>query len=527
MRPGCQVLRGARTTPGTAWLNRWRSSVMQVKTMLALFCLAAGADFARAGGVELSVDRPRCWGGEKMSVHVASSGAEPLLWETSVAGAPIERGEILVPEDGRTVLLVRVPQVERRVLMTVRVQPADFGELSRAAPRSPSKSQTASCAVRVFPAYDGSRLKRLFASASVGVAEAREEISSCLARFDRRYEKTGGRLALELFEGDVLVASGVWWASEAGTLESLLNGHLRRGVRIVIVEGGGPGPYFATVPWRRIPTEPDLLVVDPQHGLGDRLLLEGWPGAIPFALASGPVNYRRVVVGMSSDRPIAVEVFPPEGGAILRVSLPLLSRFDRDPAAPILFERCVEWALGIETPEWKQVAFRLGEAEGLRERLDALGVRELGVTGKDALPQDHDGLLLITVDELGEEVREWISSGGRAVVLIPGSREAPAAEVADDPVTRGISLALARRLYSRPSDEDAWDAIDLEGERRALVAGLLDEIRLGNGKAWVLRVGPPDEEMTQPWREFLAQVFTNLGVRLVEGEEEVGRGGRR
>lgn len=472
-----------------------------------------GAEVSLAGDVDLHFDRRRCYGGEEVSVHVVSSGAELLRWETSVAGAPIERGRVRIHEDGRGLLLVRAPEVERRSTMTARAQLTTF------------ENPTASCAVRVFPAYDGSHLKRLFASATVAVAEVRDEISSRLARFGLRYEKASGRLALRLFEGDVLVASGRWWAGEGRFLGDLLRAQLRRGVRIVVVDCAGGGLSFSGAPeGSRVGR---LAVSDRRHPLARSAeLLEGWGDQPALVLELG--NFRKILVDSETDAAAVLEEFPPEGGAILRVSLPLLSRFEGDPAAPILFERCVEWALEAETPEWRQVAFRLGEADDLRERLGELGVRGARGEGKDALPQRRDGLLLVSADELGDEVRDWIAAGGKAAVLVPGSPATPPSDLADAPVTRGISLVLARRLCAAGGDDDTWNAAALAalgGDRRALVAGLLDVIEADGGRAYVLRVGPAvesltDEKSTHPWREFLAQVFTNLGVRLGEGGED-------
>lgn len=464
--------------------------------LLALLCAAQGADAARTQELAVRVGRPRCYGGEAVSAHVRAHAAGGLVrWETSVAGAPIGRGEAGLP-DGRVTLSVRAPEVRRIVDMTIRVQ-------------TPPEGPTASCAVRVFPPYDGSRLERLFASARVGIAEVQDEISSRLARFDCRYSKTGGRLALRFFEGDVLLASGRWWAGEGRFLSPLLRGQLRRGARIAIVECAGGGLSFCPAPGNLSVENPTIL--DRRHVLSQApSLLEGWEHSVPLVLEL-PGNFRRVVADADTAVPAVLEDLPPDGGAILRVSLSLLSRFDRDPAAPILFERCLAWAIGVELPRWKEVAFRLEGADEIAERLAALGV-----SGQRKLPSEDKGLLFVAPAQLTREVRDWVAFGGTAAVLVPGSFAEPPARIIDDPATRGLSAGLAKRLFASCLAEDAWDIPALRGRRKELVPGLLDRVDMGEGKAYVLRVGPLDKAMTRPWREFLIQVFTNLGVRCGE-----------
>ena len=114
-----------------------------------------------------------------------------------------------------------------------------------------------------YPAYDPARLKRAFASATVGVAEVRDEISSRLSLFDCRYEKAGSRLSLGFFEGDVIVASGEWWSRYGRDLAGLLRGHLGRGVRIVVVECAGGGMSFADAPRAEGTGSP--AIADPWH----------------------------------------------------------------------------------------------------------------------------------------------------------------------------------------------------------------------------------------------------------------------
>ena len=87
-----------------------------------------------------------------------------------------------------------------------------------------------------------------------------------------------------------------------------------------------------------------------------------------------------------------------------------------------------------------------------------------------------------------------------------------------DAALRGVTRGLVRRLCAEAREDDAWGELELRGERRVLVEGLLDRIDVGEGKAYILRAGPPDEEMTRPWREFLLQVFTNLGIQCGPAE---------
>jgi hypothetical protein len=284
-----------------------------------------------------------------------------------------------------------------------------------------------------------------------------------------------------------------------------------------VVDGAHAGPFFGDPPGELAEGEA-LALVDPAHCLAAASgMLDGWEGASPLIASADVRNFRRVVAGAVTERPFVLELFPPDGGAVLRCSLPLLSRFERDPAAPILFERCVAWALEEEASAWRSVALRLGEAEGLAERL-----AELGMAGGEAFPEGRDGLLLVSVEEAGNDVYEWVSRGGKAVVLVPGSPWTAPSRVVEDAVTRGLSAGLVRRLCEESArGEDEWYDLGTPGRRRPLVEGLLDRIELGRGGSYVLRVGPPVEELTQAWREFLLQVFTNLGVRLGEaGRDE-------
>jgi hypothetical protein len=476
----------------------------------ALFLAGAAAHALSPMRLRPEPDRVRCYGGESVTVRVHTiKGCTGVRWSMRVAGAKTGQGEA-VPAENVATFTVRMPVVERRTVVTILVS-------TTSQPRQPTI--IGACSVVVSPPYDPTSIRRLFASASVGVAEARDEVSSRLSPFDCRYAATGGRLALQLFEGDVIVASGEWWRGEGRFLAGALRAQLRRGVRIVVLECEGGGMSFADAPRGEGTGTP--AIADPWHRVtGNPALdfrLPGWPRLVPDLRG----NLRRLLVDPYTDRTFAVEELPPEGGALLRVSLRVLSSFD-DPAAPALLERCVAWAVEAEPTEWKPVGLRVDD-EALAER-----VRKLGIRGREELPSADGGVALVDADGITREVMNWVRAGGTAVVLVPGEPGKAWLTNRRGKILRGVRRGFVRRLQGKPDeadvadDDDPWGRVDLGAERRVLALGLLDEADLGRGKVYVLRVGPPsgDGELPRAWGEFLAQVFTNLGVRLGEAAED-------
>jgi len=453
-------------------------------------------------------DRIRCYGGEPVKVRVlASKTCKSVRWVARVAGAKLDEGKA-VPEDGLATFAVRMPEVKRRTVVRILVQ------------ETSPPSLTGGCGIRVYPAYDPARLRRLFASASIGVAEARDEISSRLSPFDCRYADTRGRLALQTFEGEVLVASGKWWREEARHLSELLRAQLRRGVRIIVLEGEGGGMDFAGAP--HATRTSGHVIADPWHHVtGNPSPDFGLPGA-PTLAPDLTGNLRRLVIDARTDRAFVIEELPSEGGALLRTSLRILSRFE-DPAAPVLLERCVAWAVEAPAPEWRPVGLALSNG-ALSERVRALGVR-----GEKELPRADGGIALVGPDGMTREVTDWVRSGGTAVVLVPGEPGEAWLTNRCYKVLRGVTRGLVGRLCARADEkdkadeDDPWGRVDLGAERSVLALGLLDKADVGRGKVHLLRAGPPSGEdgMPRAWREFLVQVFTNLGVRCGEaGEDE-------
>lgn len=481
----------------------------------------------RAGAAALEVEIPRrCWyGGRRLTVKVrgVTAGAR-LLWRASVHGAVAAKGRERARVDGVAIVSFKLPEVKRRATMALAVQEAK---------ESGRRSDTE---IEILPPYEWSRLSVALRGRSVGVAERSPNLLPALEKAGAKPFNVSRRLGLQAFPGGVLIVDGPWLSEMERELADLLGARLRSGSSLLVVAPMGSSALLEGVVSSETPALPVRVATwDPECALSSAAgLLAGHPGA--ERKLSGRGNFRPLVGtvagadGATAPECLAAEYWPARGGHILALACELDLASGDDPAGPPVLEQCLRHLTSAPPSKWRRTVCTVGAESPEGKLLKGLGVR--GKMSSLGVPPRGDVTALVAAPGGGTEgdetpsldgpIVEWIRSGGTAIVLYRGAPDASSGKVERCQATRGISAGSAAILHGERSGEvPDWcpPFEDEKAERVALMPGLLEKIVLGRGKCFMTRTGPVGEGRPSEWDQFLSVVLTNLGVRLVLGEE--------
>jgi len=497
--------------------------------IVALILTASGVTRAGPEGLELDAGRLRCYGAATISVRILAARPELMYrWQTSVRGAVVERDTLRPDKEGAAVLEFTTPDVERVAPLRLQVE----------ALRGEDVVGRGQATFLVFPSYQPDRLKKALGATGLGVAASRGPLFSLLEEAGVDYRRIVSRTSLELFEGDILIATGEWLDGEGSIFIPLIRRKVHLGLHLIVLEPQKDWRFF---PFERqidkMPVTLSGLTLLPDHPLLHELSSpDYWRGTKlirpVYMGAGGPCNLRVLSEETGSRLPLLAEVFPPGKGVVLFVAFPVASSIETDPSARLLLERCLRYLARPAVPPWRHI-FTLSQDAGgaAAQRLGRLGVQ---VSEHESLSaQARDQLLVEAYERLeaGREenqapqlphyIKSWVQDGNDALILVGGAPSDEPIMAGTDMLTKGIPPALLRCL-SADEGQAAGQLPDfgLEGKSRVLISGLLARIDLGRGRLYVLRDGFREDGqeagagIPHAWSEFLSIVLTNLAVRI-------------
>jgi len=487
--------------------------------VVAVVLWSGVAALAAPARLELRTDRARYYGGATVSVQVLRPRPDvEYCWQSSVRGAIVERGTIRAENAQDLTIELGTPAVERIAPFRVQVEGLLGGEIV-------ARGKTT---LLLFPEYQPAGLIEALRTTTIALAGP----GSLPGRAGIDYRRISSRMSLEMFEGDALLATGGWLDGDGKFLVPLIEEKVRRGLRFAVIGARKDWRFF---PFERqvdrMPFALSCRILRPNHpivrGLWYLRDCRGFELGPPEAVGEGaPCNLRILAEETRTGLPLIAEVFPPGDGMVLFVALPVMSEADADPAAPLLLERCLRYLARPAPPVWRPVSTTIGDKGGAAERLRRLGVKvrpghvplpsDLTVETYERLAAEAEGDQAV---ELTQRLKDRVQRGNDALILVGGAPAEPPSVQKSDPLTKGLSPRLLRRLAAGEEDiATELPDFGLKRETHLLVSGLLARIKLGSGNLYVLRDGYREgvraDEIRPEWAEFLSITLTNLGIRI-------------
>lgn len=413
--------------------------------------------------------------------------------------------------------------------------------------------------LRVYPAWDPKPILTLLEHKRIGIADPSGRVAKMLADSGL----TGGAMttvsdtlsnaaAVCAFRGDALILGP--GASQAASLVEAALEAATSGLTVLWLEPGDTSrwrdSFGLPAAWAAEPTA--LLDLAPGHpALADIQPddLAPWrgEGGPRFVMESPPGGNFRGLVAAAGEKPGygLLEVFP-GGGRIVLCELPVVSRFGAEPAARMLFELLLKYAVS-DVPRFHPAALWAppdGKLPLLAEKA-GLVVSDAGAPG--------DGLIVIAAgadaadyyrvreSSLADKIRAHLASGGKCLFIgaepessaflercdVRGIAFEPAPEKPEwtcepVPLAWGISsqdiAAAARAGEGTPIFEYRVAAAD--GAKTAAAPGAIVKVPVGAGEAVLCQLALDRAPENLAVIAVFRQLLTNLGARLQREDEQ-------
>jgi hypothetical protein len=528
--------------------SRWLGAAL-------LGAVAAAGLMGASGAASIRVERlpTHIWSRETVRFRVsftnqeALSGALFLQWEVVVSGAVLERGSAALPLSGEKTaeITFTAPAVRH---------PAD-GECRMAVSRGEETLATCRFAFTVFPRWDPKPLQRTLEGGDVGVADPSGALQNLLGQHLSPIPSLNTATAVRSLRGRVLVL-GPGARSSPGLIESALEA-AETGLTVLWCEPGdttkrkaqfGLPEAHETKPGRRLvlaPKHDGLAGLRPQD-------LDSWREPTGPEYAMDPPeegNFRGLLVDADAERYLLLEMFPGAGRIVL-CQLPVATAFEAEPAAPMLFESLLRYALE-EVPKFQPASLMAPPGSKLSLLLEKAGVALAPEPQTDSLfivAADSQAVAYAQAHEpkLADKIRRHLEAGGKCLFMGAEPESAAWLEaaglrgIAFEPPTKDFTLRVEEEPLSAgisPADlEAALQAVKdgpgfryqvaqtekgpPEGRRVAVSPGAVVKAPVGAGEAILCQLTLDQAPEERPAIRLVQVLLTNLGVRIERKNEQ-------
>lgn len=457
-----------------------------------------------------------------------------LNWQTLVRPAVIEKGKEIIKlksgQKNKLTINFKMPEVKQRTELVCKIKIiADKKEIINK-----------EILYSVFPKDIPRNLKNILSVKRVGLLDKQGRLQDIFKYLDIQFVPLKSRLSLEAFEGDLIIIgpetiSADYLHNILLTLEEKVN----QGLGVLCFTYKDPPEFKMNL--ESVNPQPELLwaseITAPGHpvfqGIKEKDFLN-WT-IYPYALPQG--NFRALLRTDTSEEDSPLIEFPHGRGKFIFCQMPVIERFDLDPAARIFLENLIRYACLEQIPLQPAIIYAGPESQTL-EILDSIGVvglrnpEELSKADYIIICADIE-LKLLNNKRFQQELNKIIRQGSTLIIfgfslgnedlfkrLIPGLEWAecvlaPVDIDKENPILWGITKNDIEQIFSM----DLFFSFSNNKNMTMLVKpGLMAKIEQGQGR---IIICPGELKEDNPKNiPFISQLLTNLGVKISGGDNE-------
>ena len=521
----------------------WRLAIIGLVTALAICKIRAG----EVGPIQVELPARHLWAGEHVHLTVRVLGLDlgrgdrvSLRWESVLWGAVLAGGERQLapsPEAGAQIAIgFEAP----------RVRHTSTAELRLALLRGPNVVATETTSLTIYPTWDPQPLQQLLRDKHVGLADP----SGRLARVLRAHGLPGDDLptaeAVRAFQGDAIVL-GPGASQTPALTESVLEA-VESGLSAIWLEPADTSRWQARfgLPKAGQASAFGQTILASEHpalyGIASDDLVS-WRGESgpSFVMAAPDGGNWRGLAAAKAEKPgfSVIELFPGAGRIVL-CQLPVVSRFDSEPAARPVLEAMIRYALN-EIEQFRPAVLWAPPEHGLRLLAEKAGAEV--IEGKPP----PEAVLIVAADaeatryastrepSLTDGIRAHLTAGGKCLFIggepasmpflercgVRALQFMPAPDKPDFapqavPLAWGVSAddLSAAAQAGEHSSLFQYTAASSSDAKVAAAPGAIVKAPVGAGEAILCQFALDRAPEAQASIALFRQLLTNLGVRL-------------